>query len=191
VAEEEDLELDVEGGKKKGGSNVKMIIVISLIVVLLIGLSVTVTLLLLGGDKAAPAAEGHATEHAAEKTESGHDKKDAASGGTTEASAYLDLTPPFVVNLEGSETSDIRFLQVSVSVRVASDADLEILKKHMPVIRHNLNFLFGDLDFNDIRSREGKKKLADKALEVVREALKKATGNPVVEAVYFNSLVGQ
>jgi len=191
VANEEDLELDVEGGKKKGGSNVKMIIVISLIVVLLIGLSVTVTLLLLGGDKAAPAAEGHTTEHSAEKTEQAHDKKGGASGGTTESSAYLDLTPAFVVNLEGSETSDIRFLQVSVSVRVAAETDLEVLKRHMPVIRHNLNLLFGDLDFNDIRSREGKEKLADNALKVIQGALKKATGKTVVEAVYFNSLVGQ
>ena len=103
----------------------------------------------------------------------------------------MDLTPPFVVNLEGSETSDIRFLQVSASLRVGSDKDLEILKKHMPVIRHNLNLLFGDLDFNEIRSREGKKKLAESALKVAQEALKKATGRPVVEAVYFNSLVGQ
>ena len=185
---DEDLDLDVESKKKSGGGNMKNIIIFSLLGLLLVGLSITTTLLILGGNKgSAPAAtdEPVAEQHAEEKAaDHGSEKGDATHA------AYLNLDPAFVVNLD-TKDSDIRYLQVSVSVQVNNESDLEIVKKHMPVIRHHLVLLFSSLDFNDIRSAEGKNKLTDEALKVIRAALTKAAGKPVVEAVYFPSIVGQ
>lgn len=189
---DEDLDLDVESGKKKGGGKMKSIIIFSLVGVLLIGFSITLTLLLIGGDKnatpvtaAATAAEAKAEK--AEQAEEAAAESSEASGNTV---AYMDLSPAFVVNLDGKE-SDIRYLQVNMSVMVGKESELEIVRKHSPVLRHHLNMLFSSLDFNDINNTEGKKKLTEESLKVVRDALKKATGKPIVKAVYFNSIVGQ
>ena len=184
---DEDLDLDVESGKKKGGGKMKTIIIFSVIGVLLIGLSVTLTLVLLGGDK--EAAPGSAQQAAGEASAS-KEQDDEAAVARGDSVAYLDLSPAFVVNLDGKE-SDIRYLQINMSVMVDQESDLAMIKTHMPVLRHHLNMLFSSLAFNDISDREGKNKLTDETLKVVRDALKEAAGEPLVKAVFFNSIVGQ
>jgi flagellar FliL protein len=184
---DEDLDLDVESGKKKGGGKMKSIIIFSVIGILLIGLSITLTLVLIGGDKeAAPGSAQHAEESATESQK----KTDEAAAASGDSVAYLDLSPAFVVNLDGKE-SDVRYLQINMSVMVAQEGDLEMVKTHMPVLRHHLNMLFSSLDFNDISDREGKNKLTDETLKVVQDALQEAAGKSLVKAVYFNSIVGQ
>ena len=187
---DEDLDLDVESSKKKGGGKMKSIIIFSLIGVLLIGFSITLTLLLIGGDKqaAVPATAAAATEAA--KDEPAEEAPGEEGDNSGDAVAYMDLSPAFVVNLDSKE-SDIRYLQVNMSVMVGKESDLETVKKHSPVVRHHLNMLFSSLDFNEINSPEGKIKLTEESLKVVRDALKKATGKSVIKAVYFNSIVGQ
>jgi len=191
---DEDLDLDVEGAKPKGSGKMKMIIIFTLIGVLLIGLSITVTLLLLGGKDSAPATAAPAAGPASATTETtapaSNEAPPVEALKDTSNVAYFQLSPAFVVNLEAGD-SGIRYLQLNLSVMVGQESHLEIVKKHMPVLRHNLNLLFGSLDFNDIRSREGKDKLTAEALTVIRDALQKSTGKPVVQAVYFNSIVGQ
>ncbi|NOY66334.1 MAG: hypothetical protein GXP13_02855 [Gammaproteobacteria bacterium] len=196
---DEDLDLDVEGKQdKKGSGKMKMIIILSLVGILVIGLSITVTLLLLGGDKPAPvaAAGTAAPAPAPHAQDDGHGDEHGGEAPPVEAIkdsskvAYMALNPAFVVNLEGGE-SGIRYLQLTLSVMVAKESNLEIVKKHMPVLRHNLNLLFGSLDFDDIRSREGKEKLTSESLKVIRNALQSSTGKPIVQAVFFNSIVGQ
>jgi len=192
---DEDLDLDVEAAKPKGGGKMKTIIIFSLIGILVIGFSITLTLLLVGGKEPAPATPGQAATSAAPagqekpKTPEGEAPPVGDVKGTSDT-AYMSLNPAFVVNLDNGE-SDIRYLQISASVQVAKESHLEVVKKHMPIIRHNLNLLFGSLDFNDIRSSEGKEKLSQEALKVIRDALQKATGTPIVQAVFFNSIVGQ
>ena len=184
---DEDLDLDIKGAKQ-GSGKMKMILIISLVVLLLIGFSVTLTLLLLGGkDSAAPAAAPAATAAQPATPAAAPSAGEVPEGKDTQ---YMLLDPAFVVNLEGQD-SDIRYLQISASVQVGSESDLEVVKKHMPVIRHKLNLLYSSLDFNDIRSSEGKSKLSEESLKVVQQALNKMTGRQVVQAVFFNSLVGQ
>lgn len=183
---DDDLDLDVEAGGKKGGSKMKSIIIFSVIGVLIIGLSVGLTVMLVGGDKESSAKSK--TEKIDESADEEEESEESSAEPTE--SAYLDLAPAFVVNLSG-EDSDIRYLQIKMSIMVEKEADLDIVKKHSPVVRHHLNLLFSSLDFNDIRSREGKDKLTEESLKVIRDALKKASGKPIVKAVFFNSIVGQ
>ncbi len=184
---DEDLDLDVGSGGKKSGGKMKSIIIFSVIGLLLIGLSVTLTLVLLGGDKEETAGADKQAQDAATTAEGKGEETAVASGDSV---AYMDLSPAFVVNLDSKE-SDIRYLQINMSVMVNQEADLETVKTHMPVLRHHLNMLFSSLDFNDISDREGKNKLTDETLKVVRDALQEAAGKPVVKAVFFNSIVGQ
>ena len=176
---DEDLDLDVGSDTKKGGGKMKSIIIFSVIGVVLIGLSVALTLVLIGGDKEAAPETAQQAEKSAGETE---EKGDVAQADG-DSVAYLDLSPAFVVNLDSKE-SDIRYLQINMSVMVGQEDDLEMVKTHMPVLRHHLNMLFSSLDFNDISDREGKNKLTDETLKVVRDALQEAAGKPVVKAVF-------
>lgn len=189
ASKDDDLDLDVEGKKGSGGGKMKNIIIFSVIGILLVGISITTTLLLLGGKKDSGPAEKPKTEERKE-TKAAEEHKGAPEVTHGANVAYLDLTPPFVVNLDSQE-SDVRYLQVAVSVMVKKEADLEIVKKHMPMIRHNLVLLFSSLDFAEVRTTEGKIKLTERALKVIQDAMKKVVGAPVVEAVFLPSIVGQ
>jgi flagellar FliL protein len=59
------------------------------------------------------------------------------------------------------------------------------------VIRNNLILLFSEQTYETLSSREGKRKLADAALEEVRKILREQSGNASVEALYFTTFVMQ
>jgi flagellar FliL protein len=185
---DEDLDLDVAGNAKPKGGAWKKIVLFSVIGVLLIGLSVTTTMLFLGTNKAAPEAVAEQDNGGTKSAEKAKEVKKPAEHKTG-TRHYLNLDPPFVVNL--NDDSNVRFLQVQVSVMAYSEEALETVKLHMPVIRNDLVLLFSSQKFSDIRTPEGKKKLQKEALDTVRSSLEKAAGKPLVEALYLPSIVGQ
>jgi flagellar protein FliL len=185
---DEDLDLDVEAAPAKKRRPWGKIALFGGIGVLVIALSVTVTLLLLrsGHSGEAEAAATPAAEVAAKKAKP---EKTAAGKKAHKTPHYLDLDPPFVVNLD--DDSGVRFLQVAVSVMSYKAEDLDKVKENMPVVRHYLMLLFSSQKFADIKTREGKVKLQAEALATIRKALTQATGEPLVQAVYLPSVVGQ
>ncbi len=191
MANEDDLDLDVDGGdeKPKSGSK-KMIIIIALVVVLL-GVSAAATLVLtgvLGGDDTGEAV--------AEETDSnsspGKATEKKAKGKSKEPRAplsYVPLDPPFVVNFSGE--TDVRFLQITLEAGTRDPAVVEQIKEHRPAIRNSLVFLFKAQDPVALDTREGMEKLRQDTLAAVQEVLKAETGDPGVESVYFTSFVMQ
>jgi flagellar FliL protein len=186
---EEDLDLDVEPPKASGAGGMKKILLFSGIGVLLVALSVTTTLLLIGNKGTGPVADSveKADDHGAQAV----DKEKAAdkTGHIGKSPVYLNLDPPFVVNL--NDDSGVRFLQVAVSAMAYDPTALEKVEHNMPLVRHHLVLLFSSQKFADIKTPEGKEKLQAEALEVTRRALKDAIGQPLVEAIYLTSIVGQ
>jgi flagellar FliL protein len=114
----------------------------------------------------------------------------AAGSGGGSVSPYLNLKPAFVVNLAG-KSSDVRYLQVEVTLKLADVNDTATVQKHMPMIRHRLVLLFSSLSFSEISSSQGKVKLTAEVLKEVKEGLKKMTGKEIIEAVYLPKIVGQ
>ena len=102
---------------------------------------------------------------------------------------YLPIDPTFVVNFSGQ--GNARFLQITVEVMTRSSEVLEQIKTHMPVIRNNLNLLFSDQHYDKISTLEGKERLREETLEVIRRILEEETGDPGIEAVYFTTFVMQ
>ncbi|MDH5649760.1 MAG: flagellar basal body-associated FliL family protein [Gammaproteobacteria bacterium] len=102
---------------------------------------------------------------------------------------YLPLEPAFVVNFEGRGPA--RFLQITVEVMTRDPAMEEHIKKHMPVIRNNLVFLFGSQTYESVSTLEGKEKLRSGALAEVQKILEEEVGQAGVEALYFTSFVMQ
>lgn len=178
MAKDEELELDGgAAGGKKGKSGVMRIVLIVVVALLVIGVSITTTLLLMGGsDK----DKGEAGEEKGEK---------AMEAAKPKPVFYKTLEPPFVVNFE--DQGHVRFLQVGIDVMVNDELMVPEIDKHMPVIRNNIVLLLSSQGYADISSREGKEKLRAQTLSEIQAILKKRTGKPGVEEVYFTSFVIQ
>ena len=181
MAQEDDLELDADGGKaSKPKSNSKLIIIISAVVVLL-SVSVTATLLLTGmlsDDQQAMAADG------ADGGKAGKQEKKAKAPLN-----YVPMDPPFVVNFNAD--TDIRFLQITVEVGTRDPEVVDLIKEHRPAIRNSLVMLFGNQDPHTLNTREGKEQLRDETLAEIQKVMQDETGDPGVENVFFTSFVMQ
>jgi flagellar FliL protein len=209
--DDDDLDLDIETQPKSGGG-MKKILLIVIIGMVMMGTSVGVTVMLVSGGNNTEQVEGEEDEEEADSNAADEDEEEAKAKKKKKKKKkkkrkkkkkkkkkkarkvkkdphYLELGKPIVVNLDGS--SGVRFLQVSVALMTYSEADLEKVKKHMPVIRHNLVLLFSSQNFTELQTIEGKKKLQSSALSMIRQELEKLTGDPLVEAVYMPSIVGQ
>jgi flagellar FliL protein len=163
-------ELDL--GEEKSSKS-KLIIIIAIAAVLLIGGGVAAYFLLMSGDEATDDAA--ATEQSAEaKTEQGPPR-------------YVDLKPPFVVNLPGRPS----LLQVGVSVRVRSDEMVEFIQHNDPMVRHNLLNLLSAVDANALKTRQTKESLQKQMLGELNRIVKELQGPGEVEALYFTSFVMQ
>ncbi|HEX4882095.1 MAG TPA: flagellar basal body-associated FliL family protein [Porticoccaceae bacterium] len=157
-------------------------LLIGVIAALVAALAVTATLLLAGGGKEKAAAVDPAKG-------GDHQESEEGKGAVVKTPLYLEVAPPFVVNL--NEANAIHFLQVEVSLMAYDQPSLDKVKEQLPVVRHHLVVLFGKQTFADILSEEGKRKLQADARTIVQEVLTKATGKPLVEDVYLTSIVGQ
>jgi len=100
---------------------------------------------------------------------------------------YVDLQPPFVVNLPGRPS----LLQIGVSVRVSSDLLVEFIKHNDPMIRHNLLNLLSGEDAASLKTRESKEALQAKMLQELNRVVKELQGPGEVDAIYFTSFVMQ
>lgn len=123
-------------------------------------------------------------------------KPDAAAGAPAEkatprtAALYFKFDPAFVVNFGGEGSA--RYLQVTVEAMTREPAILEIIKNNEPAVRNDLVLLFSSQDNATLLSPDGKEKLRNATLEVVRKVVAAESGDPKsVENVYFTSFVIQ
>jgi flagellar FliL protein len=165
VADQEEDEVEGSGGGKK-----KLILLIVGTLVL-IGIAVGVTLTLLGDDNEAEPQEDMVEE--------------VVKGDPV----YVDLEPPFTVNLDPDDA--VGFLQVSMQV-LTFNADVAAdMEKHKPLIRNNLIVLFGNQKSVEIRAPEGKEKLQKDALGVVQSVIDESGSGGEVDNVFFTTFVMQ
>ncbi len=166
MAEEEQTAEESSGGGKK------KLILIALGALILMGGSIGGTLLIVGGGDDSAEAE---TEESVE-----------VSRGDP---SYIDLKPAFTVNLAPEDP--VGFLQISMQVLTFNDDVAKDLEKHKPLIRNNLNVLFGKQSSAELRAPEGKQRLQKSALETVQTVVNEHGSGGEVDNVFFTSFVMQ
>ncbi len=159
---EEDLE-PATGNKKK-------LIIIIIGVLLLVGISVGVTMMLLGGDS---------TDETAVVEEVVAEKEDPT---------YVEFKP-FTVNLGPDDP--VGFLQVQINVLTYFSVVAEELEMHKPLVRNNLTLLFGEQSSSDLRSQEGKSELQKKVKESIQLVINEYGSGGEIENVFFTNFVMQ
>jgi len=95
----------------------------------------------------------------------------------------------FTVNLQ-SEDGD-QFLQLAISLQVADQAQVDMIKLYMPQVRSRLLLLLSSKKASEISTPEGKKKLADEILVQTKQPFSKDATAPDVSNVFFTSFVIQ
>ena len=151
------------------GSKKKLIIII-VGVLLLVGISVGVTMMLLGGDS---------TDEIAVVEEVVPEKEDPT---------YVEFEP-FTVNLGPDDP--VGFLQVQINVLTYFSEVAEELEMHKPLVRNNLTLLFGEQNSTDLRSQEGKLELQKKVKESIQLVINEYGSGGEIENIFFTNFVMQ
>jgi len=173
VAEEESKAEDGQEEEASGGkSNKKVIIIVALIAVLAIGLSVGVTVFLLGGDDSD--VEGDDIEIVEEPVKL--------------PASYFELKPPFLVTFDVGGRQ--RYMQVHVSVSSRDMSAFDAIEHHMPLIRSKIISAYSAVKFEEIQADAGKLALQVKTIEVINGVLE-GEGATQVENVFFTNFVLQ
>ncbi len=95
----------------------------------------------------------------------------------------------FTVNLQ-SEDSD-KFLQTAFTLQVKDDAQVEVIKVHLPQVRSRLLLLLSSQKAADILTPEGKNKLAQEIIAQVDKPFEPKATPQSVTGVFFTSFVIQ
>jgi len=150
-----------------------------------------------------PAAEAKAAEEAAAEDDSaGKDKADKGGkpgekkkhkkkkkADKSEPPAYLNLEP-FTVNL--ADTEQEHYLQATIVLQVGGEAAVEELKKHSALIRDRILKLLSSSNAADLRTVEGKQKIADAIIEQVSTAAQDEDLEiPDIDKVFFTAFIIQ
>ncbi len=112
---------------------------------------------------------------------------DAASDAPPAATGELlftKLSPDIIVNLRGSGS---HYLMVTAQLQTRRPEDILNAQRHLPALRHNLLMMMGGFDYREAMTLEGRQKLADESLAIVRRVLDEEAGSNAVEAVLFTS----
>lgn len=202
-----------------GGSKKKLIILIVVGALILLGGGIGGTMFLMKGKESKEAsaknkkakagdgeeatsedeadAEGEHTEEGDAEAE-GEGEGDEAAKGEGEGkegakSAYVELSPPFVVNFQ-DDKKRARFLKAEISIMAKAPAVQEAITQNLPAVRNSLVMLLSRQVYEQLMTPEGKEKLRTDALEEVKAVLTKVAGAKKAKGVkdlFFSSLVMQ
>ncbi len=113
-----------------------------------------------------------------------------AEDNGNEGSAYLELSPDFVVNIGGPDAGR-NYVRAEVTLRFRGEERRDRAETHEPWLRHELVMLLSDLSVDEARSAEGQTELAERALEVLNERLSEEEGEELIREVLFPGFVVQ
>jgi flagellar protein FliL len=103
---------------------------------------------------------------------------------------YTPLDPALLASFE-SENGTTRYLQLSLQAMARSQQDIDAIKTHSPAIRNAILFLLSRHGYAELVTLEGKEKLRSEMLGEAQQILRRNTGRPGVEEIYFTSFVVQ
>ena len=172
MAENEELDQDLDLDAKPASGKKKIIIIVVAALLIIAG-AVGVTLMLLGGDE--------------DKAEDAGDEVVAEDVASTETH-YLPLDKMVITF---AQTGGAKFLQIEMQLMAHDEAVLEVIKEHMPVVKNDLLVLLSGQSSAQLRSLEGKEALRGEVLTAVQKIVTDNAGLKGPQAVYFTSFVMQ
>ena len=103
---------------------------------------------------------------------------------------YYTLDPEFITNFL-SDGPTLGYVRVKVDLMVDNAADIELLKRHDPLLRDAINTLLGAQTLEEVKSQEGREKVRLKCKAKVEELLTKEEGRKVIRDLLFTNYLYQ
>ena len=119
------------------------------------------------------------------------EKKEAPEGEEATGSQYFQITPSFVVNYGIAREGKLKYVRADVTLRVADGAATKQLEYHAPWVRNQLLMLLARQEEADLVTPAGRDKIRKVALTDLRAFLKKETGKPCIEDLFFTNFLVQ
>lgn len=110
------------------------------------------------------------------------DEKGEEAGPVIE---YVEMTPKFTVNLAEPK----KYLLVNVQLLVEGAEQVEKVKKHLPMLRHELIMMLSGMHVADLQSVEQREALRVKTKELLAGALGKVDTNDALRDVFFSEFL--
>ncbi|MFT4907630.1 MAG: flagellar FliL protein [Oleispira sp.] len=177
MAAEQDLKLDSGTVEEEAGGSKKKLIIIIVAAVLLIAIAVGATIFLMSGD-----SEGE--EDAVAEGEAAEVVEEVAA-----PAQYIKMKPRFIVNFNVGTRQ--RFLQASIEIMTRSQAVVDAIELHNPMLRNSIVSLLSEQDFKHLRTPEGRNELKALLQDRLAAVLKAEADIEGIEAVLFTDFVMQ
>ena len=103
---------------------------------------------------------------------------------------YYTLDPEFITNFI-SEGPTLGYVRVKVDLMADNAADMELPKRHDPLLRDAINTLLGSQTLEEVKSQEGREKVRLKCKAKVEELLTKEEGRKVIRDLLFTNYLYQ
>jgi flagellar FliL protein len=97
----------------------------------------------------------------------------------------------FTVNLQPGDSGTEQFLQISLTLQVDDEKQVEILKQYMPHVRSQLLLLLSGKKAADILTPDGKNKLSQEIINMFKQPFVPGGPKVNVSSVLFTSFVVQ
>ena len=114
----------------------------------------------------------------------------ASAEGAT-GSRYFQITPSLVTNYGVAREGKLRYVRADVTVRVSDGGATKSMEYHAPWVRNQLLMLLSRQEEVDLVTPTGRDKIRRVALTDLRAFLKKETGKPCVEDLFFTNFLVQ
>ncbi len=98
---------------------------------------------------------------------------------------YLEMSPKFTVNLDKPN----KYLVVNVQLMVEGESYTEKIKKHLPVLRHELIMLYSGLPSAELQTMEQREALRIETKKVISKALEKNLNSDGFRDVFFTEFL--
>ncbi len=115
---------------------------------------------------------------------SGEKKADESAGPVIE---YVEMKPKFTVNLAEPK----KYLMLNVQLLVEGAEHVEKVKKHMPLLRHEMIMLLSGMNSADLQSMEQREGLRVKTKQLITDLLTKSQNSDGFRDVFFSEFLIQ
>lgn len=104
---------------------------------------------------------------------------------------YYEMKPDFVTNLAGSAGGKLHYIRLSVSLMVADDRDLDLLKEKDPLLRDSIISTLGAKDYTSVATAEGREALRRECRQHLTELINEPAERTIIADVLFTNYIFQ
>lgn len=98
---------------------------------------------------------------------------------------YIEMAPKFTVNLAEPK----KYLLVNVQLLVEGAEPVEKIKKHMPMLRHEIIMMLSGMHIADLQTTEQREALRVKTKELIQHSLEKIHSSDGFRDVFFSEFL--